>query len=107
MKLFKHFALASLTAACALAGAQPAEATVILSFGQSEDGPTIVGLAAAGVTTISGEDIPVTVSQIDAALATPLAAFLTLDATSTGSAVGFRRDGPLRTTLAASASRPA
>ena len=57
MKPFKHFALASLTAACALAGAQPAEATVILSFGQSVDGPTITGFAVGGVTTISGEDV--------------------------------------------------
>jgi len=88
MKLFKHFALASLTAACALAAAQPAEATVILTFGQAQDGPTIVGTALGGVTTISGTNIPVTISQIDAGLVTPLDAYLTLLATSTGPALG-------------------
>jgi len=87
MKLFKHFALAAITAALAVASAQPAEATVILTFGQAEDGPTITGTAIAGVTTINGTNIPVTVSQIDAALLTPLAAYLTLDATSTGAVV--------------------
>jgi hypothetical protein len=95
MKLFKHFALASLTAACALAGARPAEAAVILTFGQSVDGPTITGFALGGVTTISGVDVPVTISQIDAELATPLAAFLTLTATSTAVATDFG-DGSLR-----------
>ena len=87
MKLFNHIALAALTATLAVGSAQPAEATVILTFGQAEDGPTINATGVGGVTTINGTNVPITVSQIDAALLTPLAAYLTLDATSTGAAV--------------------
>ena len=87
MKLLNHFALAAITAAVVAASARPADATVILTFGQAEDGPTITATAIGGATTIGGTNIPVTVSQIDAAVLTPLAAFLTLDATSTGAAV--------------------
>jgi hypothetical protein len=59
-----------------------------LTFGQVGTGNTITGTNnGAGSTTISGANIAVTITQIDAAVATPIAAFLTLNATSVGAAV--------------------
>ena len=70
-------------AAAVLLGAAPANATIILTFGQAEGGNPITGTNnGSGTTTISGTDVPITISQIDAANPTPIAAFFTLDATS-------------------------
>jgi hypothetical protein len=77
-----------LTAAASIAAllgflAQPAGAAVILTFGQVGDANTITGTASASGTTFGGTDVPVTITQIGAGVATPLSAFLDLSATST------------------------
>src|SRR5690242_11750989 len=83
-QLAAGFALAAAVGLCAA----PASATVILTFGQVGNGNTITGTNnGAGSTTISGTDIDVTITQIDAGLGTPIDAFFTLSATSTGAAV--------------------
>jgi hypothetical protein len=76
-------------AALILSGPLPsAKAVTILTFGQSGSGNTITGTAngAQTATTISGTDVPITITQIDAAVVVPVSAFFTLSATSTGSA---------------------
>jgi hypothetical protein len=84
----KKLALALAFASLGILGAaKSADATVILSFGQNGNVNTITGTNnGAGVTTIAGSNIAVTITQIDAGVATPIAAFLTLSATSTGAA---------------------
>jgi hypothetical protein len=81
--------LAATVAALALLAA-PANAVTILSFGQSGNGNTITGTNSLSGTTFGGTDVPITITQIDAGLATPFAAFLDLSATSTpaGATVG-------------------
>lgn len=87
MKYIKKVLSALIFAAVAMVGAAPATANVILTFGQAVDGSPITGTDnGAGTTTIAGTDIPITITQIDAALVTPLDAFFTLDATSIAAA---------------------
>jgi PEP-CTERM motif len=86
MKHLKQLASA-LVASALLFGAAPASAIVLLTFGQVGTGNTITGTNVGGVsTTISGANVAVTITQIDAAVATPIAASLTLNATSVGAA---------------------
>jgi hypothetical protein len=65
-----------------------ASATTILTFGQAGGGSPIVGTNnGAGSTTISGGNVAITITQIDALLATPIAAFLNFTVTSIGPAI--------------------
>ena len=67
--------------------AASASATTTLTFGQTNAGSPITGTNnGAGSTTISAVNVPVTITQIDAGVATPIAAFLNLTATSSGAA---------------------
>src|SRR5580692_10484044 len=85
MSQLKQFASAVVLAAAALFAAMPADATTILTFGQTLGGTPITATNSGGVsTTISGTNVGITVTQIDAALITPFAAFLNLSATSVG-----------------------
>jgi hypothetical protein len=75
------------TAALLAIAAPAANAAVILTFGQTGSGNTITGTASGGTTTtISGTAIPVDITQIMAGAVTPVAASLTISATSTGAA---------------------
>lgn len=68
--------------------APAAGATTILTFGQFGGSDPIAGKNnGAGSTTITGTDIPILITQIDAAVGTPTLAFLDLKATNTGPAV--------------------
>jgi hypothetical protein len=69
--------------------ASSAHAIAILSFGQSGSGSSVVGTQSGTSTTIIATDAPITVSQIDAAPATPLSAFLSMDFTSTSAAISI------------------
>jgi len=87
MSHLKQFASAVVLAAAALFAAVPASATTILTFGQTLGGTPITATNSGGVsTTITGSDVAVTITQIDAALITPFGAFLNLTATSVGPA---------------------
>jgi len=84
-------ALALVVGGLILAGVAPAaSADVILTFGQSASGNTITGTAngAQNQTTISGTDVPITISQIESFVPVPTnqSAFFTLSATSTNAA---------------------
>ena len=77
----------TVAAGLCLAAVQPASATVLLTFGQTGSGNTISATNnGAGSTTITGTNIAVTITQIDAGVATPISAFLNLSATSVGAA---------------------
>jgi hypothetical protein len=84
----KKLALALAFATLATFGAaKRADAVVILTFGQNGNVNTVTATnSGAGTTTIAGTGIPVTITQIDAGVATPIQAFLTLSATNTGAA---------------------
>ena len=64
-----------------------ANATVILTFGQTPGVNTITGTASATGTTWGGTNIPVSITQIAAPLATPINAFLDVTASSTSGAI--------------------
>src|SRR5690349_4247043 len=67
--------------------AATASATTILTFGQvGNDSPISATNNGLGSTTITGTDVAVTITQIDAAVLTPISAFLNLSATSIGAA---------------------
>jgi len=55
-----------------------AGATTILTFGQTGGGSPITATNSAGTTTISAINVPITVTQIDAGVVTPLSAFFNL-----------------------------
>ncbi len=83
----KQFASVLIIAAAAVLAPAPASATTILTFGQAGSSDTIAGINnGAGSTTIGGSNVPIDITQIDALLGTPIAAYLTLIATSTGPA---------------------
>lgn len=87
MTRFKQLASVAAVAAAVFLGAAPASATVILTFGQNGTADTITGTNnGSGSTTISGTNISVSITQIDALLLTPFNAFFTLSATSVGAA---------------------
>jgi hypothetical protein len=65
----------------------PADATLLLTFGQSGSGNTITSTNnGAGTTTLSGTAVASTVDQIVVGPATPFGAVLSLSATSVGAA---------------------
>jgi hypothetical protein len=64
-----------------------ANAAVILTFGQTPGVNTITGTASATGTTWGGTNIPVSITQIAAPLATPINAFLDVTASSTSGAI--------------------
>ena len=76
----------ALLAATAVCLALPAEATTILTFGQSASAQAVTATAngAGTSTTITSTNTPIGVTQIEGGSATP--AFLDLDLTSTGAA---------------------
>jgi hypothetical protein len=76
------------TAALIALAALPAHATTILTMGQVGDADTIHATAngAGTSTTIFGTGIGIDITQIDAAVAVPKSASLTLLATSVGAA---------------------
>lgn len=63
-----------------------AQAVPILSFGQTGNANTITGVRTGSTTTISASNSAITISQIDAAMAAPLPAFLTFSFASTSAA---------------------
>jgi PEP-CTERM motif len=77
------YAAAAITALAVAPGVNAAE---IINFGQTSNSDTVTGTASGGSTTVSGTDIAISISEIDAALTTPLPGYLTLSATSTGPA---------------------
>jgi hypothetical protein len=81
--------IAAALAVGAIAFASNANALTILTFGQVGSGSPITATenVAKTQTTIAGSNIPVTITGIDAALATPIPAFFTLSATSTDAAL--------------------
>jgi len=87
MNRLKPLALALAIGGAAMLPSIPTFATVILTFGQAGGGSPIVGTNVAGTTTITGINIPITITQIDAPLATPIAAFLTFSTHNIGPAV--------------------
>ena len=89
MNQLRHFvsAFIAIVTTAALLGAAPASATTILTFGQSAGGSPITGTNnGAGSTTITGTNVAISITQIDALLGTPIAAFLNFTATSSGAA---------------------
>jgi hypothetical protein len=86
MKLLKHAAALALTGAVSLGAAQGADAAVILTFGQTLDGATITATRVGNSTTITGDDILVTVTQI-AGPPGDVDAYFSLSATSVGDAI--------------------
>ncbi|MGZ8244951.1 PEP-CTERM sorting domain-containing protein [Methylomagnum sp.] len=81
--------LRGMLAGAALASAAPgAWASTILVFGQAGAADTITGTQLGPATTISATDAPIQITTIDpsAGVATPLAAFFSLTATSQDSA---------------------
>ena len=59
-----------------------ANAVPIINFGQTSSADTIMATADVNGTTLTGTDVAVSITQIDAATATPAAAFLDFHATS-------------------------
>src|SRR5437764_6499129 len=88
-KLFKQLAL-GVAFAAAMLGVAPANATVILTFGQTSNANTITGTNnGAGTTTISATDAAIAITQIDNValeLLVPFDALFSLSATSAGPA---------------------
>lgn len=79
----------ALAAVLALGLAAPANAALILTFGQTSNSNTITATAngAKTSTTLSGTNVAVNITQILGTVTAPQAAFLTLSATSVGSAI--------------------
>ena len=63
-----------------------ASAATIITYGQTSGSNTVTGTANATGTHFSGTDIAVTITQIDAGIATPVNAYLDLVADSTSGA---------------------
>jgi hypothetical protein len=88
----KLASIVALSAAVTFAAAL-ASADTILTFGQNGGGSPITGTDnGSGTTTITGTNVPVLITQIDAALVTPINAFFTLSATSIAPAFLFGGD---------------
>ena len=67
------------------------EAATINVFGQNTGGNTIVGNETGGVTTITGVNVPVTITTLNE-MASNINAFFNLNATSTGAATNVVGD---------------
>jgi len=78
MKLSTALAALGLLAASAVG----ANAATIITSGQSSSSNTVTIAGGLTGTTITGTNIAQTITQIDAGLATPISAFLTLSATN-------------------------
>jgi hypothetical protein len=92
--------LLAATAVAALAIAVPATATTIITFGQISGANTVTGIANVFGTHLSGNNIGVTITEIDSGAVTPptpafldLAADSTSGATTPGNAVVQHFDG--------------
>src|SRR3954452_1110648 len=72
--------------AASLFAAPAANATQIITFGQTSGVNTITGTASLTGTTWGGTDIPVLITQIGAPAVTPINAFLDVTAASTSGA---------------------
>jgi hypothetical protein len=84
IQTMKNLLLAA-TAAVALAAVPvAANATIILTFGQTGGGNTITATNVLSSTHIAGTAIPVSITQIDAPAVPPISAFLTLSADNVG-----------------------
>jgi hypothetical protein len=82
---FMKWKLLAAVAAIVIAGGllPPAKADLILTFGQSGSGNTITGTSGLTTgTTISGTNVPVTITQIAAGVSVPISAFLDVTATN-------------------------
>jgi hypothetical protein len=82
MKILLLSAVGALSAAVSIPAA---DATVLLTFGQTSTGDTVTATRSGSTTTITS-DTPVDIDDIAAPLATPILATLVIDATSTGTA---------------------
>jgi hypothetical protein len=81
--------LLAATAVAALAVAVPATATTIITFGQISRVNTVTGIADVFGTHLSGNNIGITITEIDSGAVTPpTPAFLDLSADSTSGASG-------------------
>jgi hypothetical protein len=70
-----------------LAWASTANASLILTFGQTSSSNTVTATDSGGTTTtITGSDVAVSITQIQGVTPTPTPAFLTFDLTSVGNA---------------------
>lgn len=87
MKITSKVLALGLTAMAFFAFAPRAQAATILVFGQNGTTNTITATAAGGSTTITGTGISVTITAIDAAIPTPLSAFLNFSVTNTSDAI--------------------
>ena len=65
-----------------------ANADTIITFGQTGGGNTVTGTGGLTGTTITGTNIPISISQIDAAVVTPVNAFLDLSAANISGVLG-------------------
>jgi hypothetical protein len=85
MSLRKSLATLALAGLVSVASTQAANAAVILTFGQTNQGNTVTGTNIGGAsTTITATNVPVDITQIIAGATGP--AFFTLNATSTNAA---------------------
>jgi hypothetical protein len=84
MNLIKNFGLSLGLCAVGALAAPAANAVTILTLGQAGQGSPITATDNGATTTIGGTDIAVTITQILNGVATPVGAFLTLNATSVG-----------------------
>ena len=81
----KHLLAGTAIAALLVIGTPVADAAVILTMGQTGGTNTITATnPTANTTHIAGSAVPVTITEIDAGIATPVAATLTLSADSVG-----------------------
>src|SRR3954453_18076375 len=87
-KLLQGTALALLAVGAPLAVGASANAAPILSFGQTGGSNTITATenGSSTQTTLTGTNVPVSITQIFGGVPTINPAFLTLNATSTGAA---------------------
>jgi PEP-CTERM motif len=78
--------LLAATSAAALAFAPVADATTIITFGQVSGLNTVSATASATGTNLAGNNVLVTITQIDDGVVTPVNAFLDFSANSTSGA---------------------
>ena len=89
MNILKLSRNVALTLGVVFGALSSAQAIPILSFGQSSNVNTIVGTRTDDATSLNATNVAVTISQIAAAMGTPINAFLTFDFDNTGPATLF------------------
>ena len=87
MNILKLSRNVALTLGVVFGALSSAHAIPILSFGQSGNVNTITGTRTGNTTSLNATNAAVTISQIAAAIGTPINAFLTFDFDSTSAAV--------------------